>query len=724
MDITDFLQLKEKKDKKKIINPKSKEEDEKKQILIDDNKTKYSNLLNKFVKSDTIDLLEYSNLMDYYKSKGSLVNLARFTEIVSKIYNDKNIDNGDKDQFADICVKVFDNIFSPSKKDDVYNGININEISDIMIKEKDPHISFSIDQKNAINHIIKFLVSQKLNSFGLYGFAGTGKTTLIVELVHFLLKNHYISSVVLAAPTNKAVNIMKAKFRYELKELIKERAHEYELGYSFDENLDKLNDIGMKVDFITIHKLLNYQNDFDIDGNRIFVKGKSSNINRYDLVIVDECSMIQLDIIINIFDEINKELKKNTNTTKKVPKILFVGDPAQLPPVSEDVSIIFCKDTNCFTYDSFEKIFKNTNNSFYEENDDDIKKKYDEIKQAIMDQQTYTLTEVVRNKDDMVVGLCNNIRQWVMNTIKSPTVGMFKGNGVFLYNYDKKGKQNTKWFKTYLKNISKNDEANSSIILTWTNQQTDDYNQYAREHIFKKGKNNKQIKKYEIGDILILNDFYNMDESEVKDKRCDTKKFYTSEQIRIADIDEFIKACSPLPEYLSNKTKKMKNIVIITDKYRGMVKLINSKTKRKYNVWKLHTHRLADILINNTIPEVYEMLVVKDESKQDLEKDIEFCTDKIKILRQFYKTYYPEQINQIDREIIKPLWREVNKTFIKPFANVNMGNSITCHKSQGSTFYNIFVDADDILKNTKPNEAKRCIYTALTRASNEIHILF
>ena len=35
----------------------------------------------------------------------------------------------------------------------------------------------------------------------------------------------------------------------------------------------------------------------------------------------------------------------------------------------------------------------------------------------------------------------------------------------------------------------------------------------------------------------------------------------------------------------------------------------------------------------------------------------------------------------------------------------------------------VFVDAHDIFKNNNANEAKRCIYTALTRTSNELHIL-
>ena len=117
------------------------------------------------------------------------------------------------------------------------------------------------------------------------------------------------------------------------------------------------------------------------------------------------------------------------------------------------------------------------------------------------------------------------------------------------------------------------------------------------------------------------------------------------------------------------------------------------------------------------------MYVIKDEDKKKLEKEKEFCIEKIKQMRQYYKIYYKDQINQIDKDIIKPLWKEMNGIFVEPFANVNYGISLSVHKSQGSTFYNVFVDADDILNNKRSNEARRCVYTAITRASNEIHIL-
>lgn len=755
MDITSFLSVKgeSKKSKQRTKQKISKNCDKNKHKEHYGNK--FLGLLNEFVKENIIDLLEYSNMVEFYKKKGSIVNLAQFCQIVNKIDSNLGLSEEKRDTFVNVCEKVFVHLFKPIGKKNIRHNedIDTQKLSDAAFEERSEHIIFSSDQKKATNSIIQFLVSPEKKSFGLYGYAGTGKTTLIIEIVHFLLKHNYITSIVLAAPTNKAVNIMKAKFRHELKTLVQDKIHEYDDMGSFDDDLDKLQTIGIKVDFITIHKLLNYENDFDVEGNRIFIKGKNSNITKYDLVIIDECSMIPLDVVSNIFEELDKEGKKQLRDKiiRQVPKVMFVGDPAQLPPVGEKVSIIFAQSKKDFNFKQFEKIVcedEDEKDNFYsvpnannndggDGNDDEnniTKQKFKILQNNVLSQEDYTLTEVVRSKDDMIVGLCNNIREWVMGTISEPTIGKFKGNGVFLYKKNAKGKHNSKWFKKHLDNISASKDSlliNSGIILTWTNDQTNEYNNQTRSFLFKDKK--EKINKYEIGDILILSDFYNMDESEIKDvkhdnkgtNKGDNKRFYTSEQIKIANIEELVRACPSFGEFLPNDARKMKNSVIIGDKYKMMIKLINGKTKRKYFVWKLYTHRLTDVSVENTVPEVYQMYVIKDESLQDLEKDKEFCFDKIKILRQFFKSYYPEQLNQIDKTIIKPLWREINKILVEPFASVNIGNSITCHKSQGSTFYKTFVDIDDILKNyRKPDEAKRCIYTALTRASNEVHVYF
>ena len=91
--------------------------------------------------------------------------------------------------------------------------------------------------------------------------------------------------------------------------------------------------------------------------------------------------------------------------------------------------------------------------------------------------------------------------------------------------------------------------------------------------------------------------------------------------------------------------------------------------------------------------------------------------------RRYYNTLYKDQIKFIDSNIIRPLWRSYNNIFVDPFANVTNGYSISVHKSQASTYYNVYVDSDDILNNKNDNDAKRCLYTAITRTSGCVNIL-
>ena len=61
--------------------------------------------------------------------------------------------------------------------------------------------------------------------------------------------------------------------------------------------------------------------------------------------------------------------------------------------------------------------------------------------------------------------------------------------------------------------------------------------------------------------------------------------------------------------------------------------------------------------------------------------------------------------------------------FLRRFADVSYGYSITCHKSQGSTYNTAFVLEDDINMNFDIIERNRIKYTAYTRASKKVYVL-
>ena len=339
---------------------------------------KFINLMGRFVSNQVIDMLEYSHMMEFYKLKGNIVLMARYMQIVNKIRESDKLDEDQVYEFDEAVNCIFGHLHNVVKDNGKINVSGENGLVKSIQAHNQNLIKFTKDQRIGIKKICSFLYDSNTYNFSLRGFAGTGKTTLITKLVHYLILKNYIKSVVFAAPTNKAVNVMKSKFRNDMISLIREKVDkDYGKGngdddedgdddVSFDEQLDILDDSGFKINFLTIHKLLNYKNDFDHNGKRIFVKGTESLIDKFDLVIVDECSMIPMQIIIDLFEELRK--KKNNklkgDVIRKIPKVLFVGDPAQLPPVNEKVSIIFAEKDKEFDYKQFCEFASNDDNYF------------------------------------------------------------------------------------------------------------------------------------------------------------------------------------------------------------------------------------------------------------------------------------------------------------------------------------------------------------------------
>ncbi len=680
----------------------------------------------KMISLEVIDLLEYSHIMQFYKGGGTLVEMGRYNQIINKILTSDKVNQEAKDELANHTKFIFSHLYDIVVDDE----IDITKLIEGIIFYNKDLLDFTNDQKKGINLICNFLYDPSQYTFSLRGFAGTGKTTTITKLIHYLILKNYINSVVFAAPTNKAVNVMKSKFRNDIGDLLKQKlVEDQDEEISFAEQLDLLSEKGFKIDFLTLHKLLNYKNDYDCNGNRVFIKGDKSSINNYDLVVIDECSMIPMQVIANIFEDIRNHQKRQVKDgiVKKIPKILFVGDPAQLPPVDEKVSIIFGETENDFDIDHFKKMVPQDDNYFDMNPEETVQKRLELLKKDIMGNQHFTLEHVVRSSNSRIVGLCNETRSWVMGLTKEPKVGVFKGKKVKFYKYNKKGKLKSEWFKTCLEYFSKKNKG-SNIILTWTNKQGDIYNNAVRKELFKKD----TLKRFEIGDILILKDFYNIEETEMNfivktklknDKNNQKKRFYTSEQIKIQDIEHTIRVSPPFSETLPLKLRRIKNFNNIEAKYSQTMRTINKNINRKYSVYKLIVIKLADAPIKGMDQEEYKIFVLKKGIGELVDADKEYTAKKIKELRNHYRSIFADRMKKIDKDIIRPLWREWGRRFIDPFANVDYGNSLSVHKSQASTFYNVFVDIDNILLNRSQNEAKICIYTAITRTSNELHLL-
>jgi hypothetical protein len=545
----------------------------------------YEQNVDKVIDPKLIDFYEYTYLKNF---KMSLVNIQRLEEYFIKF---------------PLLKKLV-------KKSFKY--VNVNNV----IKKAIKAFKYTDEQQNVIKEVIKFIANKEQKFFGVFGSAGTGKTTIIIKLIYFLIQNNLINKAGVFAPTHKALNILKVKFT----ESSTEKIDDYE---------------EQKLSFLTIHQLLNFVPEVTMEGTLDFVKIKRSKIiKEYEVIIFDECSMIAKNLINIIFSEVV--------SLNKI-KIIFCGDPSQLPPVHEKKGIIFDKIDN--------KI---------------------------------VLNKAVRCQNEFMISLWDEIRNWT----DTPKLKQFVGKlNIFFYN-------NRKKFSDKCVDNMKNNKCD--IVLAWTNNCVDEYNRIIREVLVTDIK-----KKFAEGDIIIVNNFY-----EMKGEFVD-KKLYTSEQIKVVNAEEIEKKVVEFKiqeKILKNKIPRFK------DECKLIENIINKKTTRNYRCWKLLVKNYnMNTKEDNNIYIVY----VCDDSKLDIDKQ-----KTLRIIQKF-KFKHSKEI-----EIIKYMLKEFYNLFVEPFADVNYGYAITCHKSQGSTYHNVFVDVEDISKNIDFEETKRCLYTAITRTSNEIHLLF
>lgn len=157
-------------------------------------------------------------------------------------------------------------------------------------------ITFNDEQIEGLNKIRNWLKNGE-TFFTLSGHAGTGKSTIIKKILD---ENPY--GVVVSAPTHKAKKVL-------------------------------INTTGM--DAQTLHSLLGLRPDVDLDNfnpnEPEFNPIADPKIGDYRFVVIDEASMINSDLYKMIEDQ-----TKGTGT-----KVLFMGDPAQIPPVGERESVVF-----------------------------------------------------------------------------------------------------------------------------------------------------------------------------------------------------------------------------------------------------------------------------------------------------------------------------------------------------------------------------------------------
>lgn len=128
----------------------------------------------------------------------------------------------------------------------------------------------------------------------LMGYAGVGKTTVVAHVVHQLAAMGV--RIVVLAPTHKALAVLS----------------------------EKIDDDA--VDTMTLQSALALKVSERPDGTQTVVdKGEEGSLRDYHLAVIDEASMV------------SEAMFSTALIKRRRCKLLFVGDPAQLPPVDKAV---------------------------------------------------------------------------------------------------------------------------------------------------------------------------------------------------------------------------------------------------------------------------------------------------------------------------------------------------------------------------------------------------
>ena len=391
--------------------------------------------------------------------------------------------------------------------------------------------------------------------FVLRGYAGAGKTYLL----QLLVQNN--KDILFTAPTNKAAKVLNKAVKCKT-------ATTYSaLGIRMVQNEDSLD---------------------------LKFSDTPPEIPQNSILVVDECSMVGR-LLYNFIVQTQERTEC---------KVLFVGDPAQLPPVGEERSRTWkaTEDKKCRAF----------------------------LKQIMRyDNELLALATAIRDsieEQDFRISVTNNNDGY---------------QGVFKHDRERDFSQHLLQFKNPT-------DWQTRKVVAWRNKTVNEYNARIRETF-------KFTDPYHVGDVLLVSDPI--------EENGDI----------IASVDE---------EF------------IVTD--------VHSDSRRVEHLgqtFDIPVHRLSvtgDMDIT--------LYVAKDD--RDLSRILEA---KAEIARSTNNSH-------ARRAAWKDFWETKSL-----FHRVRYGYALTAHRAQGSTYADVYVDKRDILLNQNKREAFRCLYVAVTRASNSVH---
>lgn len=187
-------------------------------------------------------------------------------------------------------------------------------------------MNFTPSQKIALTKFRTFMNSNAC-VFAIGGSAGTGKTTVVSEILTILEKEATKKlRVRVVAPSHKALDVIKTRF--------------IDQNIAFDKPWKKPSksdpeDKTLDITTSTFQSLMGLKPIVEADGSRAFRRVGNLNLSWMDWIIIDEISMVSK----THFRDLYAAAKKSNI------RILCIGDPKQLPPVM-DVEIAWSNFPN------------------------------------------------------------------------------------------------------------------------------------------------------------------------------------------------------------------------------------------------------------------------------------------------------------------------------------------------------------------------------------------
>jgi len=178
------------------------------------------------------------------------------------------------------------------------------------------HLNLSQGQETALTKLEAFLASP-VQVFMLKGYAGSGKTTILKGLVEYL--NAVEKDFALMAPTGRAAKVIREKTGQEAFTIHKSI-------YSYEDMVE----IEEGDSFYYYYKI---RNNVDVAG-KIFIVDEASMLS--DAKSQGEFFRFGSSHLLSDLITYTRVVQPNVNS-----KIIFVGDPCQLPPVGDNSSKAF-----------------------------------------------------------------------------------------------------------------------------------------------------------------------------------------------------------------------------------------------------------------------------------------------------------------------------------------------------------------------------------------------